>query len=297
MKTGNRKSLNLDLELNNTKLNRLHLVQKPPPKGTESLASKPGLRTIAITSGKGGVGKTSFIVNLALELVALNRKVTLLDANFSLANADYLLGIEPHFHIGQVLKGERTLEEIILETPHGIRFVSGICGQDELTSFQRIQYLKVIQNLQELEKTSDYLLIDTATGVTSHVMGILCAASEVIVLTEPEPMAILDAYTLIKILHKYAPTKPIWILVNKISSVNEAQTVFSRLYETSMSFFQHQIEYLGAIPQNKALINASYYQIPIVEYLPHLPISRSFRKIARNLDQACLLPKLVHSLT
>ncbi|MEW6736067.1 MAG: MinD/ParA family protein [Acidobacteriota bacterium] len=244
----------------------------------------PRTRTIAVTSGKGGVGKTNFVVNVTLALAARGKSVTILDADLALANVDVLLGINPAYHIGHVLSGERSFNEIVIQVAQGVKLIPGSSGMEELTALSHSQHDQIITDLEALDMSSNYLFIDTAAGIASNVMGILCAASEVIVVTMPEPTAIIDSYATIKALHKHSPAKPIGIVVNGVIGLSDAEQAFDQLRATTGRFLNHPIEFLGAIMHDGELVKAVREQVPVVEFAPHSPASRSIRLIAEHID-------------
>jgi len=259
------------------------LLDAPLP--SQPSLQKPHVRTIAVTSGKGGVGKTNFVVNVALEMAALGRSVTLLDADLALANASVLFGISPTHHIGHVLSGQRELEDVVIQVAPSLRLIPGSSGVEEMANLSLPQQNRFIAELQAMENGSDFMFIDTPSGVANNVMGLLCAASEVIVVTTPEPTAIIDAYVTIKTLHKHAPKKPTWIVVNNVTGIDDGEAVFAQLRAVSNRFLSHPIEYLGSILHDSNLSEAVREQKPVVEYAPNRPASRSFRLIARYLNQ------------
>jgi flagellar biosynthesis protein FlhG len=242
-------------------------------------------RTIAITGGKGGIGKSNVAVNLSMELAALGRKVSLLDADFGLANADVLLGFNPQHHLGHVLTGQRQLNEIILEHNSGVRLIPGGSGIEHLANLSQTAHTRCVAELRAMEVRSDYMVIDTAAGIAGNVTGVLKAASEVVVVTTTEPTSVVDAYATIKVLHHHAPQKPIWILVNNASGTGDSQQVFSHLYSASQRFLSHYIEHLGTIPHDSELERAVRERTPVVVFAPNSSSSRAFRVIAKILDQ------------
>jgi len=242
-------------------------------------------RTIAITGGKGGVGKSNVAVNLALELAGAGWRVTLLDADLALANADVLLGINPQYHLGHVLKGERTLAEVIVETPHGVRLIPGGSGVEELATLSQAQQQRLIAELTAMEADSDFMIIDTAAGIGTNVTSVVRAASEVIIVTTPDPTAVVDAYATIKVLHRHSPTKPVWIVVNCVVGVGDAEQIFGQIHAASKRFLQHPLQHIGTIPRDAELADAVCRQVPVVDYAPQSPASRSFRLLAKQLDR------------
>src|SRR6185369_6115684 len=187
-------------------------------------AAKPSLprtsqcRVIAVTSGKGGVGKTNITVNLALALSRKGLKVLLMDADMGLANVDVLFGIIPKHTLVSVLNGQKTLKEIIVEGPEGVRIVaSGSGGVQELADLNESQRNKFLQALMELQHESDVILVDTGAGLHRNVLAFAIAAEEVLIVTTPEPTALMDAYGMMKVLHREKKDPVIRVLVNMAS--------------------------------------------------------------------------------
>ncbi|MDQ3820336.1 MAG: P-loop NTPase [Acidobacteriota bacterium] len=135
-----------------------------------------------------------------------------------------------------------------------------------------------------MERESDYMIIDTAAGIGGNVTGVLRAAAEVIIVTTPDPTAVVDAYALIKVLHQHAPQKPLWVVVNDVVGVGDAEQTFAQLRGAAMRFLNHNIEHLGTIPRDAELATAVREQVPVIEYAPETPASRAFRLIAKHLD-------------
>ncbi|MBS1809352.1 MAG: MinD/ParA family protein [Acidobacteria bacterium] len=241
-------------------------------------------QTIAVASGKGGVGKSNVAVNVALELAALGHYVTLLDADMALANADVLLGLTPKYHLGHVLTGQRTLPEVEIEVTDRLRLIPGGSGVAELASLTLDQHSRLIAELRAIEVGSDYMIIDTAAGIAGNVIGILKAVAEAIIVTTPDPTALVDAYATIKLMHQAAPDTRIRIVVNDVVEVGDAERVFKQLRTTTARFLNRDIEHLGSIPHDAELIDAVREQRPVVEYAPETPASRALRQIARHLE-------------
>lgn len=241
-------------------------------------------QTIAVASGKGGVGKSNVAVNVALELAQLGHRVTLLDADMALANADVLLGITPKYHLGHVLTGQRTLQEVQIEVTPGLRLIPGGSGVAELATLSLAQHARLIAELRAIETDSDFMIIDTAAGIAGNVIGILKAVSEAIIVTTPDPTALVDAYATIKLMHQAATDTPIRIVVNDVVELGDADRVFKQLRTTTARFLNRDIEFLGTIPHDSELIEAVREQRPVVQYAPDTPASRALRLIARHLE-------------
>lgn len=258
------------------------------PVTTATVNETSGLTTgatlsIAITSGKGGVGKSNVAVNVSLELAALGYRVTLLDADLGLANADVLLGLIPKSHLGQVLTGQRTLQEVVIQVTEGMRLIPGGSGVAELANLTQNQQARLFSELRAIETDSDFLIVDTAAGISGSVTGILKAVDEVIIVTTPDPTALVDAYATIKVLHQAVPATPIWIVINDVTDLNDAERVYAQLRSTTARFLHREITHLGTIPRDAELVEAVREQMPVVKYAPETPASRALRLIARHL--------------
>jgi flagellar biosynthesis protein FlhG len=247
-------------------------------------AHQPRTRTLAVTSGKGGVGKSNVAVNVAIELAALGQRVSLLDADLALANADVLLGLNPQYHLGHVLSGQRTLDEVVIEVDLGLRLIPGGSGIEELANLSQAQNGRLMAQLHALEAEADCMIIDTASGIAENVMGVLRAADEVIVVTTPDPTSVVDAYAMIKVLHQQSPTKPIWIIVNDVVGVGDADRIFAQLQAATTRFLDRKLAFLGTIPRDAELAEAVREQTPVVKYAPNAPASRALRLIAKQLN-------------
>ncbi len=242
-------------------------------------------RCIAVTGGKGGVGKSNFSVNVALELGALGNQVVLLDADFGLANADLLCGVSPKFHLGHVITSNKSLDEVTIEIGENVRLIPGGSGIEELANVSLAKNPSLLTKLREIEETSDFMIIDTAAGIAENVSSVLMAASEIIVVTTPEPTAVVDAYATIKVIVRHSPAKQVSLIVNNVTGVNEAEQVFQQLNTATKRFLQHNIELLGMIPYDSHVSEAVREQTPLVNYSPDTPASRAIRLIARQLHK------------
>lgn len=241
------------------------------------------MRTLAVTSGKGGVGKSNIAVNVALELAAIGHFVSLLDADLALANADLLLGLSPQYHLGHVLAGQRTLEEVIIDVTQGLRLIPGGSGMKDLANVARTQQTRLVGELRQFEIGADCMIIDTATGIGENVTEVLRAADEVIIVTTPDPASIVDSYAMIKVMHQKALSKPVWVIVNEVVEAGDADRIFDLLQAAATQFLDCELMRLGAIPRDAKLAEAVRRQIPVVMYAPDAPASQALRVIARQL--------------
>ncbi|WP_243304655.1 MinD/ParA family protein [Geothrix oryzisoli] len=261
------------------------------PLGQGAEAPLFAARVVAITSGKGGVGKTNVTAGLALALAAQGQRVVVLDANFGLSNLDILLGLSPKYTLEQALHGEKVLEEILLEGPMGVQVLPTSSGLQELTRLDTMSELRLVQGLQRVAETVDWLLIDTAAGIHDSVLKLLLAAQEVILVATPEPTSLVDAYAMVKVLHLREPSKPLWLLVNNGQSAEEARETVEQLQEATGRFLGKQLKVLGMVPHDPHVLQAVRQQRGVVELFPDSPASRAFGAIVRQLlGQVSLQP-------
>jgi flagellar biosynthesis protein FlhG len=238
---------------------------------------------MAVASGKGGVGKTSVAVNLAVALTRLNHKVGLLDADFGLGNVDVFLGLAPERHIGHLLAGEATLAEIVIQGPSGVRIVPASSGLQSLTSLSMAQRNVLAAAFDTLCSDLDFLLIDTASGISDNVVDAMLLAGRVLLVTSVEPAAIVDAYATAKVLTAASPATEIGIVVNNARTQEEASLTYRQLDVAANRFLGRGLEYYGFVHEDTAVRDAVLVQRPIVDHLPQSPASRCFRILASRV--------------
>jgi flagellar biosynthesis protein FlhG len=238
---------------------------------------------IAITSGKGGVGKTNIVINLAASLARLGHRVGILDADFGLGNIDVMLGLTPALHLGHVLTGERDLEEIMVDGPLGIRIIPAGTGIRALTALTAEQWKRLEIIIRRASVGLDFLLIDTAAGISDNVVELLLIAERVLVITSFEPTAVVDAYAMVKILTAANPKKEIGLVVNAARDADEAALVFRQLDIASTRFLNRGLRYYGYVVQDPAVREAVLVHRPIVDHLPQSPASRCVRILASRI--------------
>jgi flagellar biosynthesis protein FlhG len=244
--------------------------------------------TLAVTSGKGGVGKTNVVVNLAVALARLRNRVAILDADFGLGNVDVLLGLTPPSHLGHLLAGDHEIEDIVVEGPHGIRIVPASSGLRELTSLSLRQWARLNDGLVRLLSALDFLLIDTGAGISNNVIDMLSGADRVIVVTSLEPTSVVDAYAMVKILTACNPAKEIGLLVNGARDDAEAELVFRQLDVAATRFLHRRLRSFGFVPQDPLVREAVLMQRAVVSHAPQSPASQAFRRLASRV--AALAP-------
>jgi flagellar biosynthesis protein FlhG len=250
-------------------------------------------KIIAVTSGKGGVGKTNVVANLAVSLSEIGKKVVVLDADFGLANIDVLLGLTPRFHLGHVLFGNKTLTEIMVQGPKGIRIIPASSGLQRLSELTQAQRDQLVESFSDLDSDTDYFLVDTAAGISSNVIHFLMAAHEVIVVSAPEPTAIVDAYATIKIILAADPSKPVSVLINSVQSESEAREVFAQINTVVKRFLNCEVCFLGHVERDGHVRQAVRSQVLVTHLFPNAPASRCFRSLAHTIaNQAKTAPLL-----
>lgn len=253
--------------------------------GLERFARSAPVKVIAIASGKGGVGKSSSCVNLALALAREGQRVMILDADLGLANVDVLLGLQPTFDLSHVLSGQRTLEEIIVEGPQGIRIVPAASGVREMMNLNGSDHEDLIRGFGALRDEIDVLLVDTAAGIGDSVMFMASACQEVIVVSCNEPAAITDAYALIKLLQRHEGIERFQILSNRIESTQDGLSMFSKLAVASERFLNVQLRYLGGVPEDPLVRRAIEQQRPVLDAYPGSIASRAYQRIAQVVNR------------
>jgi flagellar biosynthesis protein FlhG len=240
-------------------------------------------RVIAITSGKGGVGKTSIVANLGYAFTKLGKKVLIFDADLGLGNLDVLLGLAPRFNLSHVIMEEKLIEDILIEGPGEMRILPASSGIQELTNLTRKQKINILTQLDQLIDSVDVFFIDTAAGISSNVMDFNVTAQEIVVVVSPEPTSITDAYALMKVLSLKYSEKVCKLLVNMVSRPEEGREVFRQLHLVTERFLDIQIEYLGCILSDEKVTKGIKNQKIVSQLFPDTHASQCFRDLARKI--------------
>ena len=249
----------------------------------ELVGKQHDLRVISIASGKGGVGKSSISVNLAITMSRLGVRVLVVDADFGLANVDVMLGVTSRYNVSHFLKGEKTLHEIIQLGHEGVRLISGGSGVNELLKMQEEQLAELLTGLVRLDAPIDLIIMDTGAGVSDNILQVILASSETIIITTPEPTSILDAYALVKTICKHDAHHPLHVLVNKCENKKEALNVQEGFINVIGRHLGKNINPLGIISYNHNLTMSIKRQVPITVSNPGCTTSREIYNLARTV--------------
>lgn len=241
-------------------------------------------RVISITSGKGGVGKTNCVINLALALARLGRSCMILDADLGLANINVLLGLQPQATLLDVLAGRRHLRDILLNGPEGVMVVPAGSGASTLNGLSGEQKMLLMSQIEEVAENFDYLLLDTQAGIGSEVMYFNSAAAEIVCTINGEPTSLTDAYALIKVLSSEYGEKNISVISNNVPDDAAGQAAFTRLSKAVERFLHVNLEYLGCVPCDSAMRAAVAEQRALLQLFPSSAAARAFARIAQRID-------------
>jgi len=250
--------------------------------GIRTAVQPDPVQVIAVTSGKGGVGKTCVSINLAAALAAQHKRVLLLDGDLSLANADVQLGLAPKFTLEHVLDGRCTLEESIIDTPAGFRLIPASSGVSRLASLSTNEHLGLVQAFSNLACGLDTLIVDTAAGLSDSVRQFCQAAQHVLVVVRDEPASLADAYAIIKVLSRTHGVRRFQMLANMSTSQGGGESLFRKLQRVTDRFLDVVVEYAGEIPEDRFVRTAICGQRSVVAAFPSSPASRAFARLAQR---------------
>ncbi|HKT72902.1 MAG TPA: MinD/ParA family protein [Steroidobacteraceae bacterium] len=243
------------------------------------------VQVIAVTGGKGGVGKTSVSVNLATALAAGGKRVVLLDGDLGLANADVFLGLSPRYTLAHVLSGERTLDEIMVEAPQGFHVIPAASGAADMANMGAAEHLGLVQAFSTLASRVDVLIVDTAAGLAHSVLQFSQAAQHVVVVICDEPASVTDAYALVKVLSRNHGVSRFRVVTNQVRSAGAGAELFRRFELVTARFLDVVLEFAGEIPEDEYLRRSVREQRPVFEAYPASPASRAFKKLAARADK------------
>lgn len=243
--------------------------------------------TLAVLSGKGGVGKSNVAVNLAVSLAARNVRVTLVDLDLGLANADLLMNVTPRHTIAHLLTGTHQIEDICIEGPCGVRFVPGASGLAELADLSEFERERLLAQLQKLEINTDIVVLDCAAGLSKNVLAFGLAADRVLVVTTPEPPALTDAYATIKMLCRAAYGGGVSLFVNRTECRSDARATYDRLAGVARKFLNYSVAYGGYMVHDTAVELAVQARCPFVMHNPGSNASACMAAVASEMARSC----------
>ncbi|MBR1760563.1 MAG: MinD/ParA family protein [Schwartzia sp.] len=240
-------------------------------------------RVIAITSGKGGVGKTNLTVNLAIAMGKIGRRVMIVDADLGMANVDVVLGTVSKHHLLHLLQPEVNLEDVLIHGPFGVNYISGGSAIERAVDFTPQERQCLMDKLTACETMADIVLVDTGAGLGRNVLDFILAADEVILVTTPEPTALTDAYAVMKAYSMHSEKKDLKIVVNRVYDEEESNEVVMKLRRTSEKFLSMSLTSLGMIYEDRSVMNAVKRQSPLLAAYPDAMAARCIEAVAKNI--------------
>lgn len=238
---------------------------------------------ISVSSGKGGVGKTNFVVNLAYWLAKMGKKVLVFDADLGLANIDILLNVTVSASIRKYLKGETEIENIIKKNVYGFDIIPASSGFSDLANLDESEFEKIVEVFVNLDSVYDYVIFDTGAGISETVTKFAAVADTVIVITQPEPTAITDAYAFMKVVHFDHGIKRIRFILNRVDDVNGVNNIYLSMKNVAKKFLDVELDLLGYLREDKQVISSVKHQKPVCEVNQNTPYSRDVYNIARAI--------------
>lgn len=266
------------------KLRELAQKTKKDPECIVASPETKKAKVIAVTSGKGGVGKSNISANLSIILSQQGKRVALFDADLGLANIDVILGVTPNYNLTHVVSGGKNIKEVLVEGPAGLKVIAGGSGVHELAQLSLEQIDKLTSNLSILEEEMDLILVDTGAGLSKSVLNFVLAADEIIVVTMPEPTAIADAYGVIKAIFYHNQQAKVNLLINRVINQKEAEKVAGRIMQVCNQFIGKEINWLGYVLEDSKITQAVRNQQPLVIMYPRCGASQCLQKIAAKMN-------------
>jgi len=240
---------------------------------------------IGIASGKGGVGKTTVAVNLAISLSMMGHRVMLFDADLGLANSQIALGCACPFNLSHFMSGQKTLQEITVTSRHGVMLVPGASGVKELAALTRVQASRIVQAFSALEDDIDYLIVDMAAGISPSVLAFMGACQRRFIVVRDDPSSIADAYGTIKVLIQDYDLNEIYVIPNAVNSQADGQNLFRRINQVCAQFLNFTTHYLGSIENDEMIVAAHKKYEPVMEFAPRSNSARDFKRLAKSVTQ------------
>lgn len=252
--------------------------------GLRRMVTHPRIKVIAVTSGKGGVGKTNVAINLAIAMIKRKRSVMLMDADLGLANVDVLLGLQAGYNLSHVVTGQRTLEEVVVTDRNGLMVIPAASGIQRMSQLSVAEHAGLINAFSEFHRPLDTLIVDTAAGISDSVVRFSRAATDVLVVVCDEPASLTDAYALIKVLSRDHGVSHFRILASMVGTAVQGRELFEKLLRVSSRFLDVSLEHAGAIPKDEYLCKAVRKQQALVNAFPRSPSAVAFTRLATQAD-------------
>ena len=246
-------------------------------------AAASGVRTIAVSSGKGGVGKSNIVVNTAIRLSRLGHRVAVLDADLGAANLDVLCNVQPLTNLAHVVAGRRRLADTIVSVPGGFDLIPGASGLGQIAGLAGYERDRLIEQFQELAGGYDLLIVDTAAGISPNVLSFACCADEVLVVTTPEPTAMTDAYALIKVMHRRGADAGVHLVVNMVQNDRQARAVYQRISQVCGRFLQTEVHDGGFVLSDPSIRRCVLKRTPAMLADPESDACRCISRVAKQI--------------
>ena len=245
--------------------------------------SQAAARVVAVTSGKGGVGKSNTSVNLSIALAQQGKRVILLDADLGLANVEVLMGFNSVYTVQDVIDGDRSMRDILVRAPGGIQVVPGTSGLAKVADLSQAARQNVLNGLKDLQDQADFIIVDTMAGIGQNAVGFTLAADEVLLVTTPEPSAIVDAYAMLKTIYHFREDAVVRLMVNMAAYENQAKAVASKLANVSQQYLGRNLSYLGFLPRDPHVAQAVMQSSPFLLAFPNCPAAKFVQHLAARL--------------
>jgi flagellar biosynthesis protein FlhG len=264
------------------------LVAAPRP----AVGAANPLRVIAVTSGKGGVGKTNISANLAVLAAKMGKRVLVIDADLGLANVEIVFGLKPRYHMGDLISSSISIEDVMIDAPHGVKILPAGSGVQSLTQLSAEDKLRFIAALEPVQDKFDLVLVDSGAGIGDNVLFFVGAAQEAILVVSPEPTSLVDAYATVKVLSQKAGVRHFGVIINPVIDELPAREIFNKLTQVTSRFLSASVRHLGYVPRDENLHRAIMAQRPLVDAFPHSPASRALNVLADKLFNESAPPVL-----
>lgn len=250
-------------------------------------------RAISITSGKGGVGKTNIVANLAVASASRGKKVLIIDCDLGLSNIDVIMGLNPPYNLIHALNGEMKLTDVLVTGPGGVRVLPAPFGLQDITALTREQKLNLLTILEHMDEEFDLIFLDTGAGISSNVMFFNMVANHIVVIMTPDPTSMTDAYALIKVMNTQYDEQHFHLLVNNVRSDADGLAFYRKLTGVTHNFLNVSVDYVGCLPHDSMVNKATLMCRPLVDAFPQSPSAQRFRQLAERLEKfpAASIPK------